>query len=246
MIPKLIHLCWFGGGKFPRDIKLCLKSWKKVLPDYEIVIWDDKKALATGIPYVEEALFVKKWAFAADVVRLYALYNYGGLYMDTDVRLFKRFDSFLDGSGAVFFVENHHFEGSETCLGIQAAFFASEKGNDAVGRVLDYYTDRHFILSDGQFDMDDIAPAKFAKALEPLGFEYEDKKMDLERNAVVWPSRYVAGNYYELTEDSFAIHLCDHSWASFSLSERWKLFKWKIKIILKERFGGRGTLRIYS
>jgi len=246
MIPKIIHLCWFGGGRYPRDIKLCLKSLKKVLPDYKIMLWDYEKALSTGFPYVKEALEAKKWAFAADVVRLYAVYTYGGLYMDTDIRLFKRFDSFLEGHGASFFIESHNFEGQEPCLGIQAAFFAAQKGNEAVGKVLDYYRDRHFRLEDGSLDIADIAPAKYARALEPLGFEYVDKKIELSLDAVVWPSRFVAGNYYELTEDSFCIHLCDHSWASSTFSESWKLFKWKTKIILKEIFLRKGGFKIYS
>lgn len=81
MIPKTIHLCWFSTDPYPVEIKVCLNSWKQILPDYTIKLWTYKDAQAIGIPYVNEALSARKWAFAADVVRFYAVYTEGGVYM---------------------------------------------------------------------------------------------------------------------------------------------------------------------
>jgi mannosyltransferase OCH1-like enzyme len=92
MIPKKLHYCWFSGEPFPEDIQRCIDSWQKFLPDFEWVKWDREKALATKIPWVSEAIQQKRWAFAADAVRLYALYTEGGLYLDTDVEVLKPFD----------------------------------------------------------------------------------------------------------------------------------------------------------
>lgn len=77
-VPKIIHLMWFSGDEFPEEIKVCLDTWKRILPDYEIRLWTKEMALQTGYSYVKEAIECKKWAFAADVVRLYALFTYGG------------------------------------------------------------------------------------------------------------------------------------------------------------------------
>lgn len=96
MIPKLIHLCWFSGDEYPEDIKFCLESWRRVLPDFRVKVWTKEMALATGFDFVKEAISVKKWAFAADVVRLYAVYHDGGVYMDSDIYVRKRFDDFLE------------------------------------------------------------------------------------------------------------------------------------------------------
>lgn len=87
MIPKIIHLCWFSEESFPVEIKICLASWKRILPDYTIRLWTYADALAIGCDYVSEALSVKKWAFAADVIRFYAIYKEGGIYMDSDMLL---------------------------------------------------------------------------------------------------------------------------------------------------------------
>ena len=92
MIPKLIHLCWFSNDPYPVEIKVCLDSWKRIIPDYEIKLWGYKEAKAIGCPFIDEALEAHKWAFAADAVRFYAVYVHGGVYMDSDIFLYKRFD----------------------------------------------------------------------------------------------------------------------------------------------------------
>lgn len=74
-IPKVIHLCWFSGDEYPDIIKKCIDSWRRVLPDFEIKIWTKEMALETNILYVKEAISVRKWAFAADVIRLWAVYT---------------------------------------------------------------------------------------------------------------------------------------------------------------------------
>ena len=79
MIPKVIHLCWFSGESYPVEIQVCLDSWKRILPDWRIRVWDRKAAEAIGCRYINEALAAKKWAFAADAVRFYAVYQEGGL-----------------------------------------------------------------------------------------------------------------------------------------------------------------------
>lgn len=80
-IPKVIHLCWFSGDEYPDIIKKCIDSWRRVLPDFEIKIWTKEMALETNILYVKEAISVRKWAFAADVIRLWAVYHEGGVYI---------------------------------------------------------------------------------------------------------------------------------------------------------------------
>jgi mannosyltransferase OCH1-like enzyme len=96
MIPKIIHYTWFSGDEMPQVIKECIASWKRILPEYELRLWDYNAIKDIDSVFLKEALEVKKWAYAADFVRLYALYNEGGIYLDTDVMVFKRFDCFLN------------------------------------------------------------------------------------------------------------------------------------------------------
>ena len=98
-IPKIIHYCWFGKGPKPELAIKCIESWKKYCPDYEIKEWNEDNFDLNYNAYVKEAYENKKWAFVTDVVRLYALVNYGGIYMDTDVEVIKPLDEFLTLSG---------------------------------------------------------------------------------------------------------------------------------------------------
>lgn len=103
MVPKIIHLCWFSDDPYPVEIKICLKSWERVLPDYKVRVWNYADAQSIGCRFIDEALAAKKWAFAADVVRFYAIYKEGGVYMDSDILVERRFDSFIPEKGFVSF-----------------------------------------------------------------------------------------------------------------------------------------------
>ena len=94
-IPKIIHYCWLSGTPFPDLENRCIESWKKYLPDYELILWDKERIKEIHSSWIDSAIAQKKWAFAADYVRLYALYNYGGIYLDCDVEVLKSFDELL-------------------------------------------------------------------------------------------------------------------------------------------------------
>lgn len=237
MVPKIIHLCWFSGDEYPDIIRKCIDSWQRVLPDFEIKIWTREMALETNIIYVREAISVCKWAFAADVIRLWAVYHEGGVYMDSDIYILQRFDTFMENKLA-FFQEYHE---SMLCkystfnrldergknlsssnikgCGIQAAFFMGEPGNPVLKEMLDYYMGRHFIQDDNTFDIQLISPDVYAKILEKYGYCYVDKKQELDFDTMIYPSHFVAGGYDEYQESNFAVHCVAvaHSWCEQSI-----------------------------
>lgn len=95
-IPKIIHYCWFGKGKYPGLVEKCISTWKKILPDYEIKCWNEDNFPFERYSFSKEALENKKWAFVSDVARLHALYYEGGIYLDTDIEMLKSLDGFLN------------------------------------------------------------------------------------------------------------------------------------------------------
>ena len=227
MIPKIIHLCWFSGDKYPEDIKFCLDSWRRVLPDFEIKLWTKEMALATGMEFVREAISVKKWAFAADVIRLYAIYHEGGVYMDSDIYVQQRFDDFLRKK-CVFFQEYHpsvymakdvdesgyRLKSMEfvTGMGIQAALFMSEPKHPFIKDLLEYYQGKHFVLEDGVYNMSLLAPAVYALRAEKYGYRYMNIGQRLTCDVDVFPSDYVASDIPLRKKDTFAVHCASHSW----------------------------------
>lgn len=144
MIPKIIHLCWMSGDPFPSDIQKCIDSWKRILPDYEIWLWDTKRFDLSTSVWMTEAYDKKKYAFCADYIRMYALFNYGGVYLDSDVEVLRSFNDLLTLP---------YFIGYESKQYFEAAVIGAEKGNPFIGDVLAYYKDRHFVKENGSLDI---------------------------------------------------------------------------------------------
>ena len=95
MIPKIIHYVWLGHGEMSDKIKACIESWKKELPDYQIMEWNEENFDINYNEFTKRSYELKQYAFTSDVIRLYALYKYGGIYLDTDVFVYKSLDEFL-------------------------------------------------------------------------------------------------------------------------------------------------------
>ena len=108
MIPKKIHYFWFGPNQKSNQILEYIESWKKYLPDYEIIEWSEKNFDINCCQYVREAYEAKKYAFVSDYARLYVLYNYGGIYFDTDIEVCKSFEHFLVDRKMVLGFEDQH------------------------------------------------------------------------------------------------------------------------------------------
>ncbi len=146
MIPKIIHLCWLSGAPYPRKIRLCIDTWKKFCPDYQIMLWDTTRFDVYSMPWTRQAFETKKYAFAADYIRLHAVYNHGGIYLDSDVEVLKSFDDVLD---LPYFVCQEVDSKS-----IELAAFGAEKGTPWVKTAMSWYQNRNFIENAGSMHLE--------------------------------------------------------------------------------------------
>lgn len=243
LIPKVIHYCWLSGDPYPLKIRRCMDTWRRVMPGYRLKLWTTDNFDVASVPYVKEAYEHRKWAFAADYIRMYALYTEGGIYLDSDVKVLKPFDDFLSCS---FFssVEHHPTQlvktdtarliapdGSRTGDGyvsgmqIQAAVMGAQAGCPFVKEVLDWYQGRHFVREDGSLETQLLAPQIYARVAERHGFLYKDMDQQLDGNVKILRSEIFAGNKHEVTPASYAIHLCAHSWHDSAAEKLRKLFR---------------------
>ena len=210
MIPKVIHYCWFGGNPLTELAEKCIKSWKKFCPDYEIIRWDESNFDISQNKYCAEAYESKKWAFVSDYARLKILYEYGGIYMDTDVEVLKNLDAFL----------NHPaFSGFENESQIPTGIMASEKFGKWVNCLLSYYDNRSFILPDGNFDLTtnvisitDTTMKHYPLTLNNT-FQNIDGIFTLYPKDFFCPKNNVTGKL-EITENTHAIHHFNGSWTT--------------------------------
>ena len=196
MIPKKLHYCWFSGEPFPDEIQRYIDSWKKFLSDFEWIKWDAEKALATNIPWVQQAIEQKRWAFAADAVRLYALYTEGGLYLDTDVEVLQSFDELLK-QPYLFGYEN----GSKR---IEAATMSCEAGFAPIKAALDFYQKKDFNYSEEQVDQI-VLPNILREAFKDFG------DLQVMPESVFSPKSFIDGKIRS-TAETYSIHHFSSAW----------------------------------
>lgn len=211
-IPRIIHYCWLSDNPLTSFAAYCLGEWQKLLPDYEFIKWDKQRFDITQVPWVAEAYACGKYAFAADYVRLYALYNHGGLYLDLDVIL-RSDPSELLTDGFVSFVECYYNAQGQLSSGcsIQAAAMAAEPYHPFVKRAMQEYEDRHF-TPDMVNDPYLIAPVVLQRVAEEYGFRQIDEVQHLTENITIYPSQLCSPNSRSATAAAVAIHYTDHSW----------------------------------
>lgn len=221
MIPKIIHYSWFSGEPYPEYLKECMDTWKKVLPDYEFILWDAEKLAACGNTFANEAVSVRKWAFAADFIRLYAVYHYGGIWLDTDVEMFKSFNPFLnDGMfiGREYYVHKDK-DGEHTM--VTSHCFGAEKNHPFLKECLEYYENRRFIRSQNEslpqrlrYDMT-IIPDLQAELMRNYGFDWDAKRNEfqiLSNGIHVYPYQWFDQPGYTSMKDVVCIHRVAQSW----------------------------------
>ena len=197
MIPKIIHYCWFGRNEKSEKIKFCMDSWKKYLPDYEIIEWNEDNFHINEIKYVNEAYDKKKWAFVTDYVRAYALYKKGGIYLDTDVEITGNLDTFLT-HGA--------FSGFESKGYPFTALWGANKGHHWPKKVLDFYNNESFKGETNTVYISKILETEYG--INPK----DDNIQNYNNDIFIYPS-----NYFCLNFRNYAIHHFEGSWVPSEL-----------------------------
>lgn len=207
MIPKRIHYCWFGHNPLPKLAKTCIKSWKKHCPDYEIIEWNEDNFDISFCPlYVRQAYDAKKWAFVTDYVRLQVVYEYGGVYMDTDVELIRSLDPLLKYQAYFGFEDEMNVN---TGLG-----FGAVQGNPLVLEIMQDYN----CLSFGVPGEPIIACPKLnTKVFLKHGLVKENRAQVLAGDILVLPTEYfcpksMIDGIVRKTKNTYSIHHYDSSW----------------------------------
>lgn len=232
MIPKIIHYCWFGNAPMPKYQQKYLNDWQKLMPDYEIKLWNEESLDIMNIPFARQAYEDRKFAFVADYTRVYALYNEGGIYLDTDVKVLKSFDPFLKHGFFTSYEYHLKYKKEKDVLamltpdgqridksilkvpdiGLMSAIIGGEKGNSLLKDCLDFYDNNEFREV---FAKRLTIPTVLALHAEKYGFRYKDELQYLEKDIVIYPIR-IFPCYDQVTKESVAVHYSEGSWVKRS------------------------------
>lgn len=210
MIPKIIHYIWFGTKPFPDKVKECIKSWKKYLPDYKIMFWnEDTFDIPGSCEFVREAYQMKKYAFVSDYVRLWALREYGGVYLDTDIEIIKAIPDHLFFNKVVMGTDDE---------GYLTALMMAEPSHPYICRCLDAYHHIKFILGENKLNME-VNNTSLQEQLKYYGYRVLNARQSLAMGIEVFPDdffhvRSLSTGKLNLTKNSIAIHWHTITWVS--------------------------------
>lgn len=223
MIPKVIHYCWFGGGKKSELIEKCIASWRKFCPDCEIVEWNESNYDVSKNKYMYQAYQEKRWGFVPDYARLDIIYNHGGIYLDTDVELIRNIDNLFDGDGFMGFESTPGQ--SEKCFVNTGQGFGAPAHNEIIKKMRDLYENLEFVNSDGTLN---LQPSPFYNTMALMQEGLKQKNvMQIIGKVTVYPADYMCPIDWRtqkctITSNTISIHHFNASWLSESEKKRRK------------------------
>lgn len=230
---KYIHYCWFGNKPLPKLAKKCIKSWKKYLPDYEIIKWSEDNVNLDECPFIREAYDNKKWAFVADYARTKALYEMGGIYFDTDMEVTKDISNLFD-CNTFLGVEDTGF----IAVGV---WYEKEKKSYLSTKLLEKYKSLKGFNPSKAYDIS--IPKLITEIFDNLGFYKSNKNIqNLKHNIRIYPREYFYPYSYNwqnnlFTENTCMIHYYDASWIPL---------KDRIEINMVRKIGRKNTSKIFN
>lgn len=203
-IPKIIHYCWFSKDKnkeLPIAVKRSIESWKRVLPDYEIRLWNEDSFDINSVPWVKECYEAGcgSYGYIVDYMRLYVLYHYGGIYLDADQLVVKSLDSFLN---------NKMFVGMINPGEIGWGLVGAEKHNPTIKYLLNKMENKHYLKEDGSLNICNSIYATTALVKELYNFKPDVNLHQVFNGLTIYPKNYFYPVNEQLaTQETYSIHL---------------------------------------
>lgn len=224
MIPKVIHYIWLGDD-MPILYKECISTWKQYAPGFKIEFWDEDRVSREFEldNFYYQMIRKKKYAFAVDYLRCLVLYEYGGIYLDTDMELVKDITPLCD---------NMVFSGLEKENQISCGIIGAQKKHPLMKNLMER------VISDGGLN---VMPKLFTDMILEQNIELKwNNDIHIVNEVTIYPTRffypfnpYRDGEvsqllYKHIDADTYAIHHWAKAW---SLSF-WELVIRRLKKIL--------------
>lgn len=212
MIPKIIHYCWFGRKPLPELALKCIASWKKFFPNHEIKEWNEDNFNINQTPYSAEAYKCGKFAFVSDYARFKIMYEYGGIYFDTDVEVIKPMEAIL-ARGPFFGMEASNTDS----LCAPGLGFAGPPKLHIYKKMIDLYETTNFIRPNGHYNLKTVVDF-FSELLQKEGFSSKNNSIIFNGIYFYPPEYFCPINYYtgekNITPNTHTIHHYAASWVN--------------------------------
>lgn len=242
MIPKKIHYCWFGHKPLPEDALKCIASWRKFLPDYEIIEWNEDNFDVNGIQYTAQAYEAKKYAFVSDYARFKILYEHGGLYFDTDVEIIKSLNEIISVGPFMGIEKSLATTEGNGHIGVNAGLgLGAEAGLPIYKSILDFYDRRSFL------NETDTVVTNVTRLLIFEGLRNKNE-MQYVAGIRIYPAEYFCPmdsttGIVEISSATVSVHHYSCSWINHN-SINYRLYALKKRMI--KIFGAKFIMRLAS
>ena len=255
MIPKIIHYIWLGSSEYPAIVQQCIASWKRYLPDYELRLWTDDTLREMKSAWLDECVASGKWAFAADFIRLWAIREYGGIYLDTDCLVCRSFDDLLSNKMFIGRENSVHIDGRRTENYLTSCCFGAEAHHPFIEQCYAYYAGKHFVTSTDksmpislQYDLRIInyVQSELAKSIGYNALLSADGRQSLSFGVEVYPKEYFdIGN---ASNGGYCSHLALGSWRENVCEPEkttWQYkIRWRVEALLRRMVERCGYLMV--
>lgn len=240
MYPKKIHYCWFGHNPLPESAKKCIASWRKFLPDYEIIEWNEDNFDVNSIPYTAQAYEAKKYAFVSDYARFKILFQHGGLYFDTDVEIIEPLDRIIQNGSFMGIEKSFATSKGEGWIGVNAGLgIGAEPQMSLYKEILEFYGNLEFTL-DGTTVVTIVTRLLMRHGLRNVN------EMQKIEGITIYPAEYFCPmdsitGILEITSNTVSIHHYTCSWIDHN-TLNYKLHR--LKKLLVKIFGAQLILKL--
>ena len=220
-IPKIIHYCWLGGKPKPESVVKCIESWRKFCPEYEIREWNESNLDVSANDYTGQAYEAKAWGFVPDYLRLWIVYTYGGIYLDTDVQMVRNFDPLLEEDGFCGFEDDNYIS-----FGVG---FGAKAGNSLIKEQMAVYDNLKFLNDDSSLNRTP-SPVYITPVMMAYGFHINDGNIQRVNGFACYPPEYFCPKSFstgitKVTKKTYSIHQFDASW--YSEEEQLRRKQWE-------------------
>ncbi len=209
MIPKIIHYCWFGNKEIDPKYKGYIEEWRTKLIDFEFKFWNEQN-IPTNVPYVDKAMKAKEYANVSNYIRLWAVYNYGGIYLDVDVKILKPIEVLL--------IDNCFFgkEISESSVYINNAIFGAIKNHWFIKKCLIEVSLNYQGIEQANVS----SPLMTSKMMKKYGFKENNKNeyikdIKLYNNKIFYPFSWQTPDSEKIAhENTILLHDFAKQWST--------------------------------
>jgi mannosyltransferase OCH1-like enzyme len=206
-IPKIIHYCWFGNKPLPEVERKCIESWKVFFPNYEFMFWNENTFDIGETNFIKQAYETGHYAFVSDYVRTKVLFEYGGIYLDTDVEFLKSFEQYLESNNSIL--------GFETQSKIGTALMAFSPKHEVLKSFFNFYLNNNFINKNG--DVNTIANVTILTDILLKAGLIPDGRAQVVDDIEIYPREHfypkkISDNEFKISTETVAVHKCSNSW----------------------------------